>query len=460
MPLYPFNLKEESNMKINYQALLTISSQSLIAKASRVQRLSTDYITQLGMVVMLYILMITTFSLLTVPAFAANLLFKSNFGSGVYLSTPTAYYTKGAWQYILGTDKETGYSWPVTALGANFSGIQLITIDPVDPSSIGNYITNEIGQVVGPKGNLVNELFQNVKIKGSLGQAGSQAPLLINRPWTIGDVNDLYMTYWFKYPVDFPSKLDSTVPGAGWRAQFEFKTGGYLNTSAGDYRISVVILKGSDGQLYWQTKGDNVANGPWSRIDYWTVDNHAVAVPIDKWFKFEVYWHRSGGTDGRFWAAVDGQVIADHYGPNMGDYNLPVTRIMANNPYSGGYATVESHSTGLEIWNDFPCGTGVSCYNFDTVAPTNPASLAASVSKYSTAAGVSLSWRASSDNVGVAGYNVYRNGTKIGVTTAASTSYKDVLTGAATGSLYKYTVKAFDAAENLSSVSTAALVTY
>lgn len=349
-------------MKINYQALLAIGFLVLITKAFPLKRSSMNYIIRFSGVVMVYMLMITVFSVLAPVANAANLLFKSNFGKGVSLGMPTSYYTKGAWQPLIGTDAETGYSWPVTALGANFSGIQLITMDPIDSSSIGSYITNEIRQVTGPKGKLVNEIFQNVKIKGDLGQAGSQAPLMISRPWTIGDVNDLYITYWFKYPADFPSKLVSTVSDANWRTQFEFKTGGYLNTLAGDYRISVVIIKGPDGELYWRTKGDNVANGPWSRIDYWAVDNHEVAVPVDKWFKFEVYWHRSGGMDGRFWAAVDGQVITDHYGPNMGDYNLPVTRIMPNNAYSGGYATVESHSTGLEIWDGFPCGAGVPCY--------------------------------------------------------------------------------------------------
>ena len=40
-------------------------------------------------------------------AHAANLLFKSNFGSGVSLSAPTAFYTNGAWQYLTGTDSET-----------------------------------------------------------------------------------------------------------------------------------------------------------------------------------------------------------------------------------------------------------------------------------------------------------------------------------------------------------------
>ncbi len=308
-------------------------------------------------------LLLLTFFCFTVSSnHAASLLFKSNFGPGVSLGAPYNFSLKGAWQDIIGTDRETGHSWPVAALGANFSGVQLITIDPIDSSSVGKYITTEIRRVTGPLGEPVNELFQSVKIKGDVGQAGSQAPLLISRPWTIGDVNNLYMTYWFKYSSDFPSRFASDVSNANWRVQFEFKTGGYLNTFAGDYRISVVILKGSDGQLYWQTKGDNVANGPWTRVDYWKEDSRDVIVPIDKWFKFEVYWQRSNGGDGRFWAAVDGDVIVDHFGSNMGDHHLPITRIMINNPYSGGAAPVESHSTGLEIWDGFPCGVGVSCY--------------------------------------------------------------------------------------------------
>lgn len=318
---------------------------------------------QKSMWVIAKILLLLIFLGLIAPiTHAAALLFKSNFGSGVSLGAPYNFSTHGAWQNISGSDEETGYTWPVAALGSDFSGIQLITIDSVTPATIGDYITNEIKQVTGPDGKLVNELSQNVKIKGDLGQAGSQAPLMIKRPWTIGDVNDLYIAYWFKYPEDFSSKLTRAVPGAGWRTQFQFKTGGYLNTGNGDYRISVTILKGLDGQLYWQTKGDNVANGPWPRVDYWIVDNHSVAVPVDKWFKFEVYWHRSSGSDGRFWSAVDGQVICDYNGPNMGDYKLPITRIMINNAYSGGAATVESHSTGLEIWDNFPCGKDASCY--------------------------------------------------------------------------------------------------
>ncbi|QOJ20057.1 MAG: hypothetical protein HRU77_04705 [Gammaproteobacteria bacterium] len=409
-------------------------------------------------VIMIMLLLVIMTSFFAPVVHAANLLFRSNLGSGISLGPLYGYSTYGAWQAINGIDKETGYMWPVSALGSDFSGVQLITVDPITSSTIGNYVTNQIRSTAGPDGSPINELFQQVKIKSSVGAGGSQAPLLINRPWSKGDVKDLYITYWFKYQTNLETQLDSTVPGGNWRTHFEFKTGGYNNSWSGDYRITTYVYKGSDGELYWATKGDNVANGPFTPVDYWIETNHAVPVPVDKWSKFEVYWHRSSGSDGRYWAAIDGQVIVDRYGPNMGDYNLPITRIFVSNPYSGGYATVENHTTKLQIWDGFPCGNGVSCYNYDTTPPTTPSSLAAKISKYSTAAGVLLSWNVSADNIAVAGYNVYRNGTKIAV--ATTNKYNDVLSGSARGALYKYTVQAFDAEDNLSAASSAALVTY
>ncbi|MFF4413033.1 fibronectin type III domain-containing protein [Streptosporangium sp. NPDC001559] len=64
---------------------------------------------------------------------------------------------------------------------------------------------------------------------------------------------------------------------------------------------------------------------------------------------------------------------------------------------------------------------------------------------------ISLAWDASTDNVGVTGYEVYR-GTTL-VTTATGTSYTD--SGLAASTSYTYTVRARDAAGNRSEASTA-----
>ena len=79
----------------------------------------------------------------------------------------------------------------------------------------------------------------------------------------------------------------------------------------------------------------------------------------------------------------------------------------------------------------------------DTTPPSTPAGLTASGASVST---VNLAWAASTDDVGVAGYRVYRNGAQIATTPA--TAYAD--TGLAPATTYSYAVAAYDAAGNVS----------
>lgn len=79
----------------------------------------------------------------------------------------------------------------------------------------------------------------------------------------------------------------------------------------------------------------------------------------------------------------------------------------------------------------------------DTQPPTIPTALAATSV---TAASVTLNWQPSSDNVGVAGYTVYRNGAQIGTTAGTVTTFTD--TTVSPSSSYTYTVDAFDRSGN------------
>ena len=88
----------------------------------------------------------------------------------------------------------------------------------------------------------------------------------------------------------------------------------------------------------------------------------------------------------------------------------------------------------------------------DTTAPTAPANLAVTAA---TTNQVSLSWTAATDNVGVAGYKVLRDGSQ--VNTTASTTYTD--SPVLPGTTYNYTVRAYDAAGNTSADSNVANVT-
>lgn len=88
----------------------------------------------------------------------------------------------------------------------------------------------------------------------------------------------------------------------------------------------------------------------------------------------------------------------------------------------------------------------------DTQAPTAPTGLGATVG---TGKKVTLSWGASSDNVGVTGYRIYRNGIQVGST--GGTAYVDAVPGKR--ATVTYYVRAYDAAGNLGPASTAVTVT-
>lgn len=66
-----------------------------------------------------------------------------------------------------------------------------------------------------------------------------------------------------------------------------------------------------------------------------------------------------------------------------------------------------------------------------------------------------MSWKASTDNVAVTGYSVYRNGTR--VTNVTATSYK--FTGLTCGKSYTLGVAAYDARANISATATLAAST-
>jgi hypothetical protein len=87
----------------------------------------------------------------------------------------------------------------------------------------------------------------------------------------------------------------------------------------------------------------------------------------------------------------------------------------------------------------------------DTVAPSVPESV---VAQAVSASSVQLSWAASSDAVGVAGYRVFRDGVQ--VAEQVGTSFVDQ--GLTPSSVYSYEVAAFDAAGNVSGRSVAVRV--
>ena len=80
----------------------------------------------------------------------------------------------------------------------------------------------------------------------------------------------------------------------------------------------------------------------------------------------------------------------------------------------------------------------------DTQAPTAPGNLAVTGR---TTSSVSVSWTASTDNTGVAGYRLYRDAAGAGTTQSTNATFS----GLACGTTYAFAVEAYDAAGNKSS---------
>jgi chitodextrinase len=152
----------------------------------------------------------------------------------------------------------------------------------------------------------------------------------------------------------------------------------------------------------------------------------------------------SGTTPAGYEILRDGTVIATTQSTSYTDANLPVS---TTHSY-----TVEAYDAAGDTSAASSAVTGSTTNGQDTTAPSVPTNVAAS---NVTGDSATISWTQSSDDTGVAGYDVYRNGTFIGSTTF--TSYSDIELAGSTA--YKYTVKAYDPAGNVSAASSSASIT-
>ncbi len=141
--------------------------------------------------------------------------------------------------------------------------------------------------------------------------------------------------------------------------------------------------------------------------------------------------------------------------PNSGTFTVPTNtsrtavRLRVSMKYNGIPTSCETFTYGEVEDYTVNLGTGGGG---DTQPPSAPTNLTASnVTETST----DLSWTASTDNVGVTGYEIFESGSSIGTVTGTSAS----ITGLTANTSYSFNVRAFDAAGNNSAMSNIANVT-
>src|SRR5690606_39110522 len=131
--------------------------------------------------------------------------------------------------------------------------------------------------------------------------------------------------------------------------------------------------------------------------------------------------------------------------PVSGTFTVPATatdgstRMRVSMKYNAIPSSCETFTYG-EV-EDYSVVIGAAAP--DTQAPSAPTNLTASNVAQTS---LTLSWTASTDNVGVTGYDVYSGSTNIGTTTTTSAN----VTGLTANTAYSFSVKAKDAAGNVS----------
>lgn len=160
----------------------------------------------------------------------------------------------------------------------------------------------------------------------------------------------LYMRFWMKIPSN--SSLD------WWHSPWQAKTQ--------NDRIILKIENGSTGcppsnTPHWTLASDNSGRGT-ATTNYWSRCS-ARAVPIDRWFKVEIFLqHRTdAGQQSRFWVTIDNDptplfnVTTDNgAGLFAPDSDLPINRLMVLQLYGGDIFPKYQYVDDFEVWDGFP----------------------------------------------------------------------------------------------------------
>ncbi len=215
----------------------------------------------------------------------------------------------------------------------------------------------------------------------------------------------------------------------------------------------------ADGTTYFTDSGNftvgNPVSGLWDTI---TTTPGTVSTSGSFWVEYDL-GQLYDLSQSRFFGDADGTWVSDTYNLKVksaaGDaYTSIITGAdaFANQWFETSFTGTQARFVRLEVFG----GSGTQALEFevygtvatgDTQAPSVPTNLNATAVSGSQ---IDLTWTASTDDVGVTGYTIFRDGAPI-VPNVTTTTFQD--TGLNSSTPYTYTVLAFDAAGNNSAQS-------
>ncbi|MCF6131274.1 reprolysin-like metallopeptidase [Flavobacterium wongokense] len=264
--------------------------------------------------------------------------------------------------------------------------------------------------------------------------------------------------------VDFRSYNSTTSPTRYFPRMASLLTGSL--TTAGS-EITVEALPSVARTMNFRvTVRDNRAGGPANNSDDMVVTVNAVAGPFNVTAPNTAVSYVGGSTQTVTWNVAG----TTANGVNCANVDILISTnagttwstLLAATPNDGSQAVTIPNTAGTtnrimvkgtnHIFFDISnANFTITAGSTDTVAPTAPTLSASGTTQTST----NLSWSGATDNVGVTGYDVYKDGVLLGST--ASTTY--AVSGLTNSTTYVFTVKAKDAAGNVSVASNALSVT-
>ena len=285
------------------------------------------------------------------------------------------------------------------------------------------------------------------------------------------------------WTVQNASSTSATLNGLSSETSYEVQVRSVCNDGANSNYSSTETFTTSEVQLnYCSSQGNNVNDEYISRVQLGSIDNSSgagngysdftnlntnLSKNVSSNISITPTWtgtqYNEGysvwidyNQDGDFNDAGE-QVFtqaATQNSPVSGSFTVPssaldgATRMRVSMKYNGVPSSCESFSYG-EV-EDYT--VVISGSNIDTEAPSAPTNLSASNVTETT---VDLSWTASSDNVGVTGYDVYQGTSLLGTVTGTTAQ----VTGLTANTSYSFYVEAKDAEDNISVSSNTVNVT-
>ncbi|HEY2491962.1 MAG TPA: glycosyl hydrolase family 18 protein [Paenibacillus sp.] len=224
----------------------------------------------------------------------------------------------------------------------------------------------------------------------------------------------------------------------------------YDDVESFGHKTNFIKSNGLGGAMFWDFSGDRnkvLLNKLASDLQGTTViDNQAPTVPgnLSSPSKtsnsVNLTWNASTDNVG-----VTGYTVS--YGTNsvnVAGTSTTISGLSANTAYT--FTVKARDAAGNNSEASVPLQVTTEAVVVDTTPPTVPGNLQTTGTSSSS---VSLSWNASTDNVGVVGYTVTYGTTNVNVTGTSTT-----ISGLSANTAYTFTVKAKDAAGNVSAAST------